>query len=175
MAVTSLGVHHVPTQINFISVWIFGYNFGEINALNVVDLGEMKKDQIKTKKRNCFASSVNRTRASSMATTNSTTRPMMLQDTVILIADSPLMIERVQFNFRSHSALLYLLPLIPHFTAFPVAALDHCLPIQQAACLRQHLPRRPPSHEPISLCQRADCVPPAPSSSASQRPKPGSR
>ncbi|KAJ5265542.1 hypothetical protein N7524_006560 [Penicillium chrysogenum] len=34
------------------------------------------------------ASSVNRTRASSMATTNSTTRPMMLEDQVNQRADS---------------------------------------------------------------------------------------
>ncbi|KAJ5268834.1 hypothetical protein N7505_004592 [Penicillium chrysogenum] len=38
-------------------------------------------------KKRC-ASSVNRTRASSMATTNSTTRPMMLEDQVNQRADS---------------------------------------------------------------------------------------
>ncbi|KOS40204.1 hypothetical protein ACN38_g8942 [Penicillium nordicum] len=43
-------------------------------------------NDIKNKK--ASASSVNRTRASSMATTNSTTRPMMLRNQVDLNADS---------------------------------------------------------------------------------------
>ena len=48
-------------------------------------------DLEKMQKRNCCASSVNRTRASSMATMNSTTRPMMLVDgeTVLILYYSP--------------------------------------------------------------------------------------
>ena len=60
----------------------------------------------KMQKRNCCASSVNRTRASSMATTNSTTRPMMLVDVIgptIMqhipkITIPPFLLEQKQFS-----------------------------------------------------------------------------
>ncbi|KAJ5366286.1 hypothetical protein N7541_000227 [Penicillium brevicompactum] len=49
---------------------------------------DLLSQRLDRKRQKDSASSVNRTRASSMATTNSTTRPMMLERTVDLIADS---------------------------------------------------------------------------------------